>query len=130
VPELAGFHHVALTVPDLDSTAVWYEEILGLEEVFREEGDTRRAIVYRFAGGVHPAVGLVWHDGATERFDPCAIGLDHLSFAVAQREDLDEWVRHLDARGVVHSGVVDVPPGAIVNFSDPSGIALAIFWDR
>jgi glyoxylase I family protein len=130
VPELAGFHHVALTVPDLDPIAVWYEEVLELEELFREEGDTRRAIAYRFAGGAHPAVGLVWHDGATERFDPRVIGLDHLSFAAPQREDLDEWVRHLDARGVSHSGVVDVPPGAILNFNDPNGIAFAIFWDR
>ena len=29
-----------------------------------------------------------------------------------------------------HSGAVEVPPGAILNFEDPDGIALALFWDR
>jgi glyoxylase I family protein len=130
VPELAAFHHVALTVPDLDATATWYQEVLGLEELFREEADARRAIVYRFAGGTHAAVGLVWHDGATGRFDPRVVGLDHLSFAVPQRGDLDVWAQHLDAHGISHSGAVDVPPGAILNFCDPNGVALAIFWDR
>lgn len=84
----------------------------------------------RRAGGAHPAVGLVWHEGATERFDPRVVGLDHLSFAVARREDVDDWARHLDSEGVAHSGAIDVPPGAILNFKDPDGIALAIFWDR
>ena len=36
----------------------------------------------------------------------------------------------LAARGVDHSGVIDVPPGAILNFKDPDGIGLALFWDR
>lgn len=130
MPEIAALHHIALTVPDLDTAALWYEEVLGLEELFREEGDARRAIVYRFAGGAHAAFGLVWHDGTTGTFDPHVVGLDHLSFAVPQRADCDVWTRHLDAHGVPHSGVIDVPQGAILNFSDPNGIALAIFWDR
>ena len=58
------------------------------------------------------------------------MGLDHFSFAVERRADLDAWAQRLDDEGVVHSGVIDVPPGAILNLKDPDGIALAIFWDR
>jgi catechol-2,3-dioxygenase len=126
---LGGFHHVALTVSDLDASAVWYERVLGLVVLFREDGDRRRAVVFGFPGGGH-AVGLVWHAGADDGFDPRRIGLDHVSFAVDRREDLDGWARRLADEGVPHSGVVDVPPGAILNFKDPDGIALAIFWDR
>lgn len=126
---LAGFHHVALTVADLDASAAWYERVLGLVVLFREDGEERRAVVFGFPGGGH-AVGLVWHASTTAGFDPRVVGLDHLSFVVERREDLDAWARRLDGEGVAHSDVVDVPPGAILNFKDPEGIALAIFWDR
>lgn len=128
--ELAGFHHIALTVRDLDASASWYRRVLDLEELFREEGERRRSIVFSFAAGETAAVGLVWHRDADGSFDPMNTGLDHVSFLVRRREDLDAWARRLDEEGVDHSGVIDVPPGAILNFKDPDGIALAIFWDR
>lgn len=128
--ELAGFHHVALTVRDLDASASWYRRVLDLDELFREEGERRRSIVYSFAAGGRAAVGLVWHADADGSFDPTQVGLDHVSFVVRRREDLDAWARRLDGEGVAHSGVVDLPSGAILNFKDPDGIALAIFWDR
>lgn len=130
VTDLAGFHHIALTVRDLEASASWYERVLDLRELFREEGERRRAVVFRFAAGANAAVGLVWHAGTTGSFDPVNVGLDHVSFMVRQREDLDGWARRLDDEGVAHSGVVDVPPGAMLNFKDPDGIALALFWDR
>jgi glyoxylase I family protein len=70
------------------------------------------------------------HVALTASFDPTVTGLDHCAFTVDRREDLDAWVQRLDDHGVAHSGVIDVPPGAILNFKDPDGIALAIFWDR
>jgi hypothetical protein len=39
-------------------------------------------------------------------------------------------VPELEWAGVPSSGVVPVPPGAILNFTDPDGIALAVFRDR
>lgn len=130
VTELAGFHHIALTVRDLEASASWYERVLDLHELFREEVEQRRAVVFRFATGTNAAVGLVWHADTNGSFDPVNVGLDHASFVVRQREDLDGWARRLDDEGVAHSGVVDVPPGAMLNFNDPDGIALALFWDR
>ncbi len=32
---IVGFHHVALTVRDLATSAEWYQTVLGLEELFR-----------------------------------------------------------------------------------------------
>jgi len=76
-------------------------------------------------------LGLVQHDGAKGAFfDPTAIGLDHVAFTVDDRAELDGWASHLDEIGVTHSGVIEIPPGAILNFKDPDGIALALFWDR
>jgi glyoxylase I family protein len=61
---------------------------------------------------------------------PSRVGLDHLAFSVETREQLDEWAARLSAAGVEHSGVAAIAPGAILNFKDPDGISLALFWDR
>jgi glyoxylase I family protein len=128
--QLEGFHHVAVTVTDRDRSARWYAEVLGFEEEFREEADHRRACVMRFPGGSY-SVGLVEHvPGDASGFDPRRLGLDHLAFTVATRDDLDWWARRLTDAGVTHSGPIDIPPGAILNFDDPDGVKLALFWDR
>ena len=125
-----GLHHVALTVVDLDASARWYRRVLGLQEAFGERSEHRRAVVLGFGHG-RADVGLVEHtsvDGAP--FDPTVTGLDHVAFAVAERADLDGWAARLDGEGVAHSGIVEIPSGAILNFKDPDGIALSLFWDR
>lgn len=101
-----------------------------MDVALSEQSEHRRAAVLRFPGG-RSIVGLVQHGPPkADTFDPTVIGLDHLALAVASREDLDAWGARLDEQGVAYSGPIDVPPGAILNFKDPDGIALACFWDR
>lgn len=127
---VVGIHHVALTVGNRDESAAWYASTLGFEELFREDADDRRACVMRFAGGGY-SVGLVEHTAAEEhRFDPRRQGLDHVAFTVPSREELEQWAAELTLAGVDHSGIVEIPAGAILNFNDPNGIALALFWDH
>jgi glyoxylase I family protein len=129
--ELTGFHHAALTVRDLDLSIEWYARVLGFEELFREEAEVRRGCVMSFPGGAI-GVGLVEHRGRDhgETFDPTIVGLDHLAFTVASKEELGAWAQRLSDAGVEHSGAIEVPPGLILNFKDPDGIALSLFWDR
>jgi len=130
MPSLAGLHHASLTVSDLEASAEWYIRVLGMVEQFRETGPTRMAAVFRFAGGPG-LVGLVEHVGSPSgAFDPTVTGLDHLAFTVSSREELREWAEHLSAHGIDTSGPIEIPPGEIVNFKDPDGIALSLFWDR
>jgi glyoxylase I family protein len=126
----SGIHHVALTVTDVDASVAWYTSVLGFEELFREEGEARRACVMRYPGG-GVSIGLVQHAGTEgDVFTPVRLGLDHVAFTVATLEELDAWAARLSAAGIDSSGPIDVPPGAILNFKDPDGIPLALFWDR
>jgi glyoxylase I family protein len=65
---------------------------------------------------------------ASDRFDPFRCGLDHLSFAVADRVELEAAVRAFEERGVEHSAITDLPPFgiAVLPFKDPDGVALEL----
>ena len=124
-----GIHHAALTVTDLDRSVRWYQDVLGLEEVFSETQGERRATILGYPA-TGPLIALVEHRPAGSGFEPRNVGLDHLALTVETRPDMDGWAQRLTDGGTEHSGVIDVPTGAILNFKDPDGIALALFWDR
>jgi glyoxylase I family protein len=126
---LTGFHHLALTVRDLDASAAWYEALFDLDVIMDEPGDQRRARVYRLRG-TEVSLGLVQHAGNDgSRFRPDRTGLDHAAFNVASRSDVDAWADRLDDAGIEHSGRIDIPVGAILNFDDPDGVQLSIFYE-
>ena len=125
-----GYHHVALSVHDLELSARWYESVFDLDLQFDEPAANGRAAkVYRLRG-TPTTLGLVAHaanDGTP--FTPLTCGLDHAAFAVATRAEVDRWADELTAAGIEHSGAIDIPVGAILNFSDPDGTQLSIFWE-
>lgn len=123
-------HHVSLSVTDLDRSADWYRQVFELVDVLHERSDEREARVFRFRDS-KLMLGLVQHRVNDARpFAPSTTGLDHVAFDVSDRQELDSWADHLDASGVEHSGVIEIPIGGILNFKDPDGIQLALFWER
>jgi len=63
-----------------------------------------------------------------DRFDPDRAGLDHLSFSVASRDDLEQAVRLFDEQGVIHGSITRLPSFGIdmLPFEDPDGIQLEL----
>jgi len=123
-----GISHLDLSVSDLDASAAWYVEVLGLRQLVRSEVDQRSMVVL-----LHPDSGLIiglnrHHTIPVGRFDERNVGLDHVGFAVAERADLDEWERRLTELGVVHSPVEDTPVGTALVFRDPDNIQLEFWW--
>lgn len=63
-----------------------------------------------------------------DRFDPDRVGLDHLSFGVASREDLEQAGRLLEENGVKHGEIASLPSFGIdvLAFEDPDGVQLEL----
>lgn len=132
MPDFTAISHLDLTVSDVAASTEWYVNTLGLTRLARFDLDTRDAVVL-----LHPGSGLIiglnQHHGQTaERFDEHRPGLDHVGFAVTDRDELDRWQERFAQLGVVHSPVTDDPSGmgtALV-FRDPDNIQLEFWWTR
>jgi glyoxylase I family protein len=134
-------HHLRLAVTDVERSKAFYTEILGFEVAVDApppaDDENYHAIVDSLQGGV-----ILLHDGmfiglrpvdearanAPDRFDPLRVGLDHLSFAVPARADLEAAARLLDERGVEHGPIRELVPFGLsfLAFFDPDGIALEL----
>ncbi|HJU00953.1 MAG TPA: VOC family protein [Actinomycetes bacterium] len=127
-PEFPSLTHVALTVRDLSVSVPWYEALLGAKPVLDEDTDPDfHHTVYLIGNG--NLLGLHQHKTPAPAgdFSEFRVGLDHVSFAVANRAELETWAQRLDELGIAHGGVKDATYGSGVSFRDPDGIALEFF---
>ena len=122
-----GVHHFRLTVSDVDRAVAFYSDVLS----FRKLMDLNPG-AFLSNGQVGLGIGP-HHDPARairgDRFDENRIGLDHLSFGVAGRADLEHAVRILDKRGIPHSEIRDLGSAFgiyILVFRDPDNIQLEL----
>ncbi|XAS74980.1 VOC family protein [Dermatophilaceae bacterium Sec6.4] len=130
MPEFMSTSHVDLSVSDVEASATWYCQVLGLHRVTRAEFEDRIMVVLRHENS-GLIIGLNQHARPTaDRFDERRPGLDHIGFTVAQRVDLDSWQAHFADRGVQHSPVTDAPSGSgtALVFRDPDNIQLEMWW--
>ena len=120
--------HVALTVRDLAVSVPWYEALFDAKPVLDEDTDPDfHHTVYLVGNGT--LIGLHQHKAPapSEAFSELRIGLDHLAFGCADRDELARWAGRLDELGIEHGGIKDRPYGSGVSFRDPDGIALEFF---
>ena len=121
-----GYHHVSLTVRDLEASVSWYADLLELGKMMEEAHDGGRAVVLaRPEEGLF--LGLHAHDEADPApFDEHRTGLDHVAIGVPDRAALADWIRRCDERGIEHSEIKDRPWGSVVTLRDPDNIQLEL----
>ena len=129
-------HHLRLTVTDVGRSREFYTSLLGFQVAVESPppGDPAAAEAFKLLfGGVvmvrgNLIMGLRPMAPEADRFDPDRVGLDHLSFGVPGREDLDQAARLFDERGVTYGEITRLPGFGIdvLPFEDPDGIQLEL----
>ena len=124
---LQGFHHLTLTVTNIRRSRKFYTEVLGLKVV--SEISSTRVIV----GNDDTFLGLTEPTDPSravenDRFNENRVGLDHLSFGVDSRDDLERAAAWFDEHNVRHAEISEIPSYGIVvmMFWDPDNIQLEL----
>src|SRR3954471_19075216 len=106
LPMLGPITHVAITVRDIDVSAPWYAALIGSAPVLDEDTGPFRHAVFAVGGtllGLHS-----FPEGIDEMpFSPRRLGIDHVAFAAADRNELAAWERRLTEMVVPHGEIVD-----------------------
>ena len=120
--------HIALTVRDLSVSVPWYQTLFDADPVIDEDTDPdMHHTVFLLGSGT--LLGLHQHGTAApaDGFNEFRVGLDHVAFGCADREELEKCAVRLDELGISRGRIKDATYGSGVSFRDPDGIALEFF---
>jgi glyoxylase I family protein len=129
-------HHLRLTVTDLARSRKFYTSLLGFDVAVESppaDDPSAEAVSKILFGGIVMArgnllMGLRPVAQAGDRFDEDRVGLDHLSFSVPSRGDLDQALSLFDEQGVPHGEITGLPAFGIyvLPFRDPDNLQLEL----
>lgn len=126
---MSGFpslSHVAITVSNLDVSRPWYRRFFGSDPVVDEDTGPYHHVVWALPNGTY--FGLhQFPDPAPGDFNERRLGLDHVSFAVSNADEIETWVRRLDEEGIAHGTVNVIPMGTHLAVRDPDNIQLELY---
>lgn len=131
-----GYAHVRLTVTDIGRSREFYDRVFGWPAAIDASGSVDEPGATespeKFFGGVIYATpdGTLFglRPGGTGAFEPTRTGLDHVSFSVASRADLEQAAAGLEEAGIAHGEVIDLPGArlAILSLQDPDNINIEL----
>jgi glyoxylase I family protein len=133
---LGPIHHMRLTVTDITRSRDFYTRLLGFEVAAESPpaDDPNAAAVYPVLwGGIvmmrgNLLLGLRPVAPAGDRFDENRVGLDHLSFSVSSRAELEQARDVFDQNAVVHGDIIELASFGIciLAFRDPDNVQLEL----
>jgi catechol 2,3-dioxygenase-like lactoylglutathione lyase family enzyme len=133
---IGDIHHLRLTVTDVGRSREFYTSLLGFDvavEAPPADDPSAEAVNRVLFGGVvmvrgNLLMGLRPVAPRDDRFDEDRVGLDHLSFSVASREELEQAVRLFDEWGVPHGEIATLSSFgiAVLPFRDPDNIQVEL----
>ena len=122
-----GVHHVTLTVSDVNRSADFYNAQLGFQTVVAFDSKialSNGSLLLVLAPPSDPAQATT-HD----RFNENRIGLDHMSFSVGDRTELEKAAHRLDAADVERGEIRDLGPAFgiyVMAMRDPDNIQIEL----
>jgi glyoxylase I family protein len=120
---LGPIHHVALRVADRARSARFYEAVFGFQTV------AALPDVVLLSNGTLLLGLRDRQEVGADRFDEFRIGLDHLSFTVSSRAELDRALGVLEQHDVPHGEIEDLGQDFglyVLAFRDPDNIQLEL----
>ncbi|MFD4672276.1 VOC family protein [Lentzea sp. NPDC058450] len=125
--QLRGIRGVKIPVTDLARSIDWYGQVFGFEPEWEfEDAD---GVVRGVAG--HVSNGAA---GLSLRLNPekaeALKGFDPVNWAVGTRQDLTDWIEHLDGLDIPHSPEIEASIGWLLVFHDPDGLEIHVYTDE
>ena len=131
-----GFAHVRLTVTDIARSKAFYDQVFGWPAALdtsddvvdpKENGEPANlygGTIYQTPQGTLFGLRPV----GSGHFDSQRTGLDHVSFAVESRDELERAVKALREAGIEHGDIIDLDDAglAILSFQDPDDINIEL----
>ena len=115
--------HTRYRVSDLEKTASFYKDVLGLEEVNRHSSPRGSQLIFFKAPGSEELIEICKFDGS----GPVNVGTDitHLAFEV---DDLEAFARHSAEKGYpLSDGPTPTSSGSVIAFVDaPEGYEIEL----
>ncbi len=125
---VGAIHHVRLTVTDVARSQAFYTQVLGFA-VARAIPTGVLLTQGSFLLGLGPAPDPAGAP-AQDQFNENRVGLDHLSFQVADYAALEVARGLFAARGVPHGEIKDIGLAHVLAFRDPDNIQLELTAPR
>ena len=114
---------VMLKVRDLDRVTEFYQDVIGLADLERED---RQATL---GAGSTPLLVLEGNPGLAPS-DRHQAGLFHTAFLLPARAELARWLRHVFEAGVPLQGASDHIVSEAIYLADPEGNGIEVYADR
>jgi len=125
---ISGVHHLALTVKDANKSRDFYVKYLGFNHLMNLGAKVimgNGTLLIALNPPPDPAQAI-----PDDKFSEHRFGLDHLSFSVASRADLEAAVKLFDADGIAHGTINNLGeyglPITVLAFRDPDNIQLEL----
>lgn len=124
--QIKALGHVVLKVRNLERSAAFYRDILGMKEVMRYRG----AMAFFSFGSNHHDLGLLQLGNQAALPDQYSIGLYHVAFKVGDNlDELRECKAHLEKHGVQLIGMSDHGVSQSLYLTDPDGNEIELYVD-
>lgn len=124
--QIKALGHVVLKVRNLERSAAFYRDVLGMKEVMRY----RDAMAFFSFGENHHDLGLLQLGEGAAQPDSYSTGLYHVAFKVGDTlDELRECKAHLEQHGVKLIGMSDHGVSQSLYLADPDGNEIELFVD-
>lgn len=121
---IAGIHHITLICKDLDRTAAFYRNLLGMRMVKQTVNEDDQGARHLFFGDEEGRPGTLVTCLEYPQLDPGTVGTGsthHFALGVESEDELRGWHRYLTAKGVACTDVMDRTFFKSIYLRDPDG---------